>query len=302
MDHAEVRERLELAAVEPGGLERLTAGDTADSAAVAGHLAGCGECSREQVRVARLSAILSSTIAGLEVVEPPADLRARTLDYVRIMGRTRQVQVTGGALDGSTPAAATAEAVTAEPVTLRPAGRSGPASLRLLGRSIPGRRVGGLLAMAAVLALAVLGTGVAVHNVDSDRMTQQTAELDALSDLTTWSLRVSAHPDAKHVTLASAGGQGAGLLLFSPSTHDVVVVMTGFAQPAAGREYRCWVEAGGQRLRVGRMFFGGNLGYWVGTADAVGSLPTGAVFGVGLVDTTTGESIGAPILTGTLGA
>ena len=41
IDHAEVRERLELAAVEPGELDRLAAGDTVDSAAIAGHLAGC---------------------------------------------------------------------------------------------------------------------------------------------------------------------------------------------------------------------------------------------------------------------
>lgn len=297
MDHAEARERLELAAVEPGGLERLMAGDTADSVAVAGHLAGCGECSREHVRVARLSAILSSTIAGMEEAKAPADLRARTLDYVRLMGRSRQVEGTVGALEGSIPAA-----LVAEPKPARPAAGSGRASLTLLGRSMPGRRLGGLLAMAAVLALAVLGTGVAVHTADSDRLTQQTAELDALSDLTTWSLRVSAQADARHVTLTSAGGQGAGMLLFSPSTRDVVVVMTGFAQPAAGREYRCWVEAGGQRLRVGRMFFGGSLGYWVGSAEAVGNLPPGAVFGVSLVDATTGQSIGAPVLTGTLGS
>jgi hypothetical protein len=157
--------------------------------------------------------------------------------------------------------------------------------------------------MAAVLAIAVLGTGVVVRNSDSDRLSQQTAELDALSDLTTWSLRVSAQADAKHVTLASTGGvAGAGMLLFSPSTREVVVVMTGIAPPAAGQEFRCWVEAGGQRSRVGRMFFGGNLGYWVGSADAVSGLTPGAVFGVGLVDTTTGQSIGSPVLTGTLGA
>ena len=44
MDHNEVRELLEDAAVEPGGLERLMAGDTPNAALVAGHLAGCAEC------------------------------------------------------------------------------------------------------------------------------------------------------------------------------------------------------------------------------------------------------------------
>src|SRR5262245_64619409 len=41
MEHTEARELLELAAVEPDGFERLAAGDTAEAAALAGHLAGC---------------------------------------------------------------------------------------------------------------------------------------------------------------------------------------------------------------------------------------------------------------------
>ena len=44
MDHNEVRELLEDAAVEPGGLERLMAGDTPTAVLVAGHLAGCADC------------------------------------------------------------------------------------------------------------------------------------------------------------------------------------------------------------------------------------------------------------------
>jgi len=41
MEHAEARELLEIAAVEPGGFARLVAGDTPDAVALAGHLAGC---------------------------------------------------------------------------------------------------------------------------------------------------------------------------------------------------------------------------------------------------------------------
>ena len=40
-DHAAVREQPRLAAVQPGGLDRLTAGDTTEAATLAGHLAGC---------------------------------------------------------------------------------------------------------------------------------------------------------------------------------------------------------------------------------------------------------------------
>ena len=53
MDHEEVRELLEVAAVEPGGLDRLMAGDTPDAALVAGHLAGCAACAAELERLRR---------------------------------------------------------------------------------------------------------------------------------------------------------------------------------------------------------------------------------------------------------
>ena len=53
MDHADALERIELAAAEPDGLERLMAGDTPDGAAVAGHLAGCESCQAQLVAIRR---------------------------------------------------------------------------------------------------------------------------------------------------------------------------------------------------------------------------------------------------------
>ena len=41
MEHETTIEAIELAALEPGGLDRLMAGDTETSRAVAAHLAGC---------------------------------------------------------------------------------------------------------------------------------------------------------------------------------------------------------------------------------------------------------------------
>ena len=55
MDHDAIREQLELAAVEPGGLERLMAGDTATAQAVAAHLAGCPACTEELARLQRVA-------------------------------------------------------------------------------------------------------------------------------------------------------------------------------------------------------------------------------------------------------
>ena len=85
MDHDAVREQMELAAVEPDGLERLMAGDTPTAQAVAGHLAGCPACTEELGRLQRSAALVRETVRAL----PPADLRARTLAAVRAEGVLR---------------------------------------------------------------------------------------------------------------------------------------------------------------------------------------------------------------------
>ena len=85
MDHDEVLEQLELAAVEPDGLTRLMAGDTATAAAVAGHLAGCDPCASEFQRLSRAAPLLRDVVR----TTPPADLRERTLAFVRQYGDPR---------------------------------------------------------------------------------------------------------------------------------------------------------------------------------------------------------------------
>ena len=85
MDHEGTREQLELAAIEPGGLERLMAGDTATAQAVAAHLAGCASCSDELVRLGRASALIREGVREL----PPPDLKARTLAAIRTEGVRR---------------------------------------------------------------------------------------------------------------------------------------------------------------------------------------------------------------------
>ncbi|MEJ7749701.1 MAG: hypothetical protein WKF56_10385, partial [Candidatus Limnocylindrales bacterium] len=78
MDHDDVTEALELAAVEPGGLARLMAGDTPTAGAIAGHLAGCQPCSGELERLRRAAPLLRDVVR----TSPPADLRERTLAFV----------------------------------------------------------------------------------------------------------------------------------------------------------------------------------------------------------------------------
>ena len=127
MDHEDVLEQLELAAIEAGGLERLMAGDTAMAAAVVGHLAGCDACAEELRRLSNAVPLVRDLVR----TTPPADLRERTLAYVRTHGRVR------GAREDLAAAAVTgAPSMATAPISAVPAPR--PRSARIL-RWVAGR-------------------------------------------------------------------------------------------------------------------------------------------------------------------
>jgi anti-sigma-K factor RskA len=281
MDHADARELLEVAAVEPGGLARLMAGDTPEAAALAGHLAGCDECTQEMARLRRVAGI----VRGVVRTTPPPELREQTLAFVRAVGRSRSGAP--GALAAISPGGAVASpALSHAEATNRERDRATP----------PTRRWRGLAAIAAVVALAVAGTGIAV--VQSQ---QQAEAVRDLATVTAWTVRVNAQPDARHVALAATGASSErATLFFSPTTRELVVVATGLNEPPAGQEFRCWLEAGGVRQGVGKMFFGGGVAYWVGPVAAVAGLSGHATFGVSLVNVG-GSAAGAPpVLVGSL--
>ena len=274
MDHTEVLELLQDAAIEPGGLERLMAGDTPTAGAVAGHLAGCPSCTAELERLRRSVGVIRPAVQAV----PPPELRQRTLDYVAAVGR---------------PRGAVADAATIHPA-MAPAGAG---SRPMLRGGMPPLRA--LAALAAVLIVAVMGTGFLVGSNRDGALRAQAAELDALRDVARWTMRVDGQPDARRVALASAtDGTTAGTLLFSPSSMELVVVADELALPPAGHEYRCWVEVGGVRSRIGKMVFGGDLAYWVGPVSAVAGLPANARFGVSLIDLSTPGATGEPVLSG----
>ncbi len=282
MDHDATREQLELAAIEPGGIDRLIAGDTASAQAVAEHLAGCPACADELARLERASRLIAATVRQM----PPADLRERTLAVVRDLGRDRGVPRAAAGLD-------------AVPATLHPAPTPTAAPARRSGS----RRaaLGWIGAMAAAVVLSVATTSVLVGGRIDDRLAQQTDTIHTLEEITSATLRVTAEPDARHVALAGTSDPSlGGSLVFSPSTSELVVVATGLSQPPAGQEYRCWVERSGQRERVGRMFFSGDLAYWIGPVPAVSGVSGTARFGVSLVAASATGSDTAPVLGGGL--
>jgi hypothetical protein len=277
MDHDAVLEALELATVEPDGLDRLMAGDTPAAQAVAGHLAGCPECTLELDRLRRLGALVRETV----VTTPSPDLRDRTLAYVRQHGRPRGPAVAPG-----------------EPIALPVAVAAGSvAGSQAAGRGRP--VVTWVASLAAAVVLSVVATTAIVGWRLDDRLAAQDAAIEGLADVTTATLEVTAEPDVTRVGLSSPSGDGvSGTLVFSPSTTDLVVVADGLTEPASGMEYRCWVDVDGDRQGIGKMFFGGGLAYWVGPSPAVAGLDGEATFGVSLVSLEGGTVAPDPVLTG----
>ena len=279
MEHAEALERIEIAAVEPDGLERLMAGDTPDAAAVAGHLAGCPSCTAELGRIGRTAAIAREVIAE----QPDPALRERTLAFVRTVGRDR----TGGAVPV---------------VDARP---DAPVALLLADSRTRTRRRPMRLAWVAGIAAALIAAvaiGFAAGGAfQGDAVASRDGQIAVLRQATTVTMRIESQPDARSVALAATtGGSGAaGALAFSPATGDLVVIATGLAPEGAGQEYGCWVEVSGERRRLGRMYWGGDVASWAGSADGLADLPAGTVFGVSL-GPVGGGADATPVLTGRL--
>jgi hypothetical protein len=288
MDHDAVREQMELAAVEPDGLERLMAGDTPTAQAVAGHLAGCPECTEELGRLQRSAVLVRDTVQ----VMPPADLKARTLAAIRAEGVLRPLP----SVAGDAPASPAVEATTspvpvAEPIALDRRRRLPPA-------------LGWIATIAAAVVLSVVATTYLVGSRVDSQLATQAAAIKGLQEITTATLTVTAQPDAEHVALASvsdpADPEVYGGITYSPSTAELVVVASGLTPPPAGLEYRCWVEVGGERQRVGKMFFNEDLAFWVGPAPAISGVSSGATFGVSLVDAAGSTVETDPVLLGEL--
>jgi hypothetical protein len=278
MDHDATRERLESAALEPGGLERLMAGDTASAQAVAAHLAGCPSCADEAARLQRAATLIRKTVREM----PSPELRERTLAAIRVEGVVRPLPI------------AAAVATVAAPVAVAPA-RS-PVRRRPVAPLF-----GWAASVAAAVVLSVLATWLLIGARVDGQLANQAESISALEEVTSATLTVTSQPDARHVALAGVANASIdGNLAFSPSTAQLVVVATGLTPPPAGLEYRCWVEVGGTRQRVGKMFFGQDLAYWVGPAPAVSGLSSGATFGVSLVGSAGAALDTDPVLLGKL--
>ena len=183
MDHTEARELLEDAAVEPGGFERLTAGDTPNAALLAGHLAGCIECA------GRWS---GSADRRRDPAGRPGGAAARTSASGRSPSSRRSV-------DPVAPTPRASRAVPAAPAPVdRRAGRDRAAS-----PPVGSRRS---LAMAAVLVLAVIGTGLVVAPSRDAVVRGRPPRSRRSARSRRWTTRVEPSRTPKRIELASATG------------------------------------------------------------------------------------------------
>jgi hypothetical protein len=295
MDHEGTREQLELAAVEPGGLERLMAGDTATAQAVAAHLAGCPSCSDELVRLQRAATLIRDAVRE----QPPADLKERTLAAIRTEGVRRPLVA---ALPMAAAAGAGAAGPAAPSVTASPEPMPTPieASRTADRRSSRNRWLGFVGTIAAAVLLSVVTTTGIVNNRVDTELAAQGVTIAALEHVAAATMNVSAEPDAEYVAMKGSDPALDGDLIYSPSTVDLVVLADGLTPPPSGQEYRCWVEINGQRERVGKMFFSAHLAYWTGPVPELRGVSKGATFGVSLVDASGNSVDTAPVLVGQL--
>ena len=293
MDHDDALERIEIAAAEPQGLERLMAGDTADAAAVAGHLAGCAACTAELARIRRTAAV------AREVVRTQADpgLRERTLAFVRSEGVPR----------GAVAVTVTGDTASADPVAEPALGAvpaPAPASLDDVRRRRAMSRLRTAVTVLAAALVIAIGGGVLAYRSLSTETTatidDQAQEIAVLEATTRATIAVSAEPDAQRVALTTPeGGDAVGTLLFSPSSGELVAVASDLEPEPDGMEYGCWIEVDGTRTRIGKMYWAGDLWAWAGPVDGLAEVPDGTTFGVSL-GPEGGGGDATPVLTGEL--
>jgi hypothetical protein len=100
--------------------------------------------------------------------------------------------------------------------------------------------------------------------------------------------------------LPAGAGPAAGTLSFSATNGGLVVVADALAPAPAGKEYRCWFEDASGRWKVGKMYFSGDIAYWVGDVAGLDKVTPGTEFGVSLESTDGSDISGLPVLLGTV--
>jgi hypothetical protein len=246
MDHADVRQRLDHAASEPGGLRRLEVATDEESRAVRRHLAACPACRHEADALLVTAAAVAW--AAPETVRAPAAARSRVLGAVAAEGRPRAPG--DPALTGQT----------------RPA----PTSLSLGGPRLRLRPTPGVLTgLAAAAALALLAGAVFAGR---DMAAQRDLAIEQMQDyreVVAVTNAALSDPDHRLATLTAGDGSANGTVLVSPARDEIVMVAHGLPAPGTDARYRCFVERDGRLVQIGWMWVDGDIAYWAGPIEHV---------------------------------
>ena len=251
MDHAEAHERLTDLALEPEGLAALERDSSPDAARLRAHLGSCDECQAEMDSLRWTDAALRDAFAANHEGSSPTEVRTPTSLRGWILAAAASLP------DKSGPGAPAPAAPVRPPVTRWT-----------------------WLALAAAFVVVIGAGGLILQR--AAELEGARAELAELGDMAATLDRILADPKHVIVALKTADGTPGGAIAWNRT--EVVVLATTLARPTEGREYRCWVEEGGERWGVGTMSFGGSTAYWAGTLDEWNaSFAPGSRFGVSLV-------------------
>ena len=271
MDHADALERIELAAVEPDGLDRLMAGDTPDAAAVAGHLAGCPACTAELARIRRTA---TDRARG--------DLRPRRTRAPRPDARLRPA---AGVPRG---VAATSPQAPAPVVGIVDAPPAAPVELAVAReRRTMTRLRYAVVALAAALVIAI-GSGVVIAGAPPrPRRSSPSGRTRSRSSRRRTARRSAstAQPDAQRVALRRRPRRRRRPSARCCSRPRRASSSSSRATSARGRRPGVRLLGRGRTAsatRLGKMYWAGDLWTWAGTATGLADLPAGATFGVSL--------------------
>ena len=288
---AEALDALEVAAVEPHGLEGLAEGRTPEEARVVAHVASCAACAAEAARLRAIAALLRAGLAPA----PSPDLRGRTLAYVGAVGRPRGAAAAvdaAGSFYAGTGAGADERGWSTRRAFPLTAGRG--RRLTLAG-----------LAMAAVVVVAVSASALVATGVVRSELAAERERSALLARKSAIALRLLDDPKAIRIPMTGSGG-ASGVAVISPGGYaggfaGAVVAMNLPAAPA-GSEYVCYVVIDGQRRLVGRMADYGTMQAWAGPLDAFAGARPGSVgeYGVLLVPAGSVSVDGEPVIVGSL--
>jgi hypothetical protein len=246
MDHAEVREQLEAAALVPGALARLIASTDDPAHPVPAHIRSCAVCRREAEALQATADTLAW--AAPDDLRAPAEARARVLAAVAQSGAVRRPRSVSS--EPTRPALVPIRARTAMP--------------RWNTRLITGL---GAAAGIALLAGAVLaGRDIATQRDAALERADAYAQVVAVTD------EALRDPDHRLATLSAPGGTATGTVLISPAHDEVVMVADALPALPGEERYRCFVERDGRRTPIGWMWVDDEVSYWAGPIEGVEDL------------------------------